>query len=309
MFLTKDQLKQKFELPLPGLNSHLKMAPQHRAEELKNKLELIHNARKSAVMILFFQEDNMLKMIAIRRSVYVGIHSGQIAFPGGRYEEEDGDVRVTALREIEEEIGIPEDKIEIIFERFRQVDNSNTRQYGGTGLGLSISRGLVKLFNGDIWVETEVNKGSTFYFTIPYQPVLKFEKEMKITSNQMYNWENKKILITEDDEFNALYITEILASTKINILIANSGKEALDLFNKNNDIDIVLMDVMLPDINGINLTKELKKIKNNQIIIAQTAFYSCDDKNECINAGCKDFISKPINKTVLLNLLNGHLSN
>ncbi len=206
-------------------------------------------------------------------------------------------------------IGIPEDKIEIIFERFRQVDNSNTRQYGGTGLGLSISRGLVKLFNGDIWVETEVNKGSTFYFTIPYQPVLKFEKEMKITSNQMYNWENKKILITEDDEFNALYITEILASTKINILIANSGKEALDLFNKNNDIDIVLMDVMLPDINGINLTKELKKIKNNQIIIAQTAFYSCDDKNECINAGCKDFISKPINKTVLLNLLNGHLSN
>ena len=114
MFLTKDLLKHKFELPLPGLNSHLKMAPEHRAEELKNKLDLIQNARKSAVMILFFQEDNVLKMIVIRRSVYVGIHSGQIAFPGGRYEEEDGDVRVTALREIEEEIGISEDKIEII---------------------------------------------------------------------------------------------------------------------------------------------------------------------------------------------------
>jgi len=99
---------------LPGLNSHLKMAPQHQAEELKNNLKLSQDARKSAVMILFFQEDNMLKMIVIRRSVYVGIHSGQIAFPGGRYEEEDGDVRVTALREIEEEIGIPEVKIEII---------------------------------------------------------------------------------------------------------------------------------------------------------------------------------------------------
>ena len=114
MFLTKDQLKQKFELPLSGLNSHLKMAPEHRADELKNNKDASVNARKSAVMILFFQEDNALKMIVIRRSVYVGIHSGQIAFPGGRYEEEDGDVRVTALREIEEEIGIPKDKIEII---------------------------------------------------------------------------------------------------------------------------------------------------------------------------------------------------
>ena len=114
MFLTRKQLKQKFELSLPGLNSHLKMAPQHRAEELKNYQNAILNVRKSAVMILFFHEDNLLKMIVIRRSVYVGIHSGQIAFPGGRYEEEDGEVRVTALREIQEEIGIPEDKIEII---------------------------------------------------------------------------------------------------------------------------------------------------------------------------------------------------
>ena len=114
MFLTKNQLKQKFDSPLPGLSSHLKMARKHRAEELKNSQVTIQNARKSAVMILFFHEDNMLKMIVIRRSVYVGIHSGQIAFPGGRYEEEDGNVRVTALREIEEEIGISEDKIDII---------------------------------------------------------------------------------------------------------------------------------------------------------------------------------------------------
>ena len=114
MFLSKSQLKQKFELPLPGFISHLKMAPEHRVDDLKNRKDAIHNARKSAVLILFFHEQDALKMIVIRRSVYVGVHSGQIAFPGGRYEETDLDVRTTALREIEEEIGITHDKIEII---------------------------------------------------------------------------------------------------------------------------------------------------------------------------------------------------
>ena len=111
MNLTFDILKQKFKLPLPGISSHLKMSPASRAQEL---LRINDNARKSAVLILFFQDEDELKMVVIRRSVYVGIHSGQIAFPGGRYEEEDGNVRTTALREIEEEIGIPENKIEII---------------------------------------------------------------------------------------------------------------------------------------------------------------------------------------------------
>jgi 8-oxo-dGTP pyrophosphatase MutT (NUDIX family) len=114
MELNKENIKRKLSTPLPGLDSHLKMAPANRISGYLNEQKLILNARKSAVMILFFHDNNILKMIVIRRSVYVGIHSGQIAFPGGRYEEEDGDVRVTALREIEEEIGIPEKKIEII---------------------------------------------------------------------------------------------------------------------------------------------------------------------------------------------------
>jgi len=114
MNLTVEILKQKFELPLSGISSHLKMAPANRISGYLNEQKFILNARKSAVMILFLQDNNIMKMIVIRRSEYVGIHSGQIAFPGGRYEDEDGDVRVTALREIEEEIGIPEEKIEII---------------------------------------------------------------------------------------------------------------------------------------------------------------------------------------------------
>ncbi len=114
MNLSIDQLKRKLQQPLPGVSSHLKMAPPHRAHEIINHLDNSENAKKSAVLILFFHKDNVLKMIVIRRSIYVGIHSGQIAFPGGRFEEEDIDVRTTALREIKEEIGISEDKIEII---------------------------------------------------------------------------------------------------------------------------------------------------------------------------------------------------
>lgn len=114
MQFSKDELKQKFRLPLPGLASHLKMAPKHRVQDLVNNNDNAGNAQKSAVMILFFHEANELKMIVIRRSIYVGIHSGQIAFPGGRFETEDIDVQTTALREIEEEIGISRNDIEMI---------------------------------------------------------------------------------------------------------------------------------------------------------------------------------------------------
>jgi len=114
MHLTKEYIKHKLSAPLPGIDSHMKMAPEHRAEQLADYQNGIKHARKSAVLILFYGESETLRMIVIRRSNYVGVHGGQIAFPGGRYEEEDGDVRITALREIEEEIGIARDKIEVL---------------------------------------------------------------------------------------------------------------------------------------------------------------------------------------------------
>jgi 8-oxo-dGTP pyrophosphatase MutT (NUDIX family) len=114
MQLTKQYLTDKIKGSLPGMDSHLKMAPPQRLESLRNGLDQKENAQKSAVMMLFFVEDEDLKMIVIRRSNYVGIHAGQIAFPGGRHEEEDGNVEVTAFREIEEEIGIKRDKIELL---------------------------------------------------------------------------------------------------------------------------------------------------------------------------------------------------
>ena len=114
MLITKEDIKKKLSETLPGIDSHLKMAPPQRAVALKGGLDQKSNAKKSAVMMLFFVDNAELHMIVIRRSNYVGIHAGQIAFPGGRYEEEDGDVEVTAFREIEEEIGITHDKIELL---------------------------------------------------------------------------------------------------------------------------------------------------------------------------------------------------
>ncbi len=114
MKLTPEIIRQKLSQPLPGLVSHLKLAPKTRVKEITEYCEKIINARKSAVMILLFHEGSDLKVIIIRRSFYVGIHAGQIAFPGGRYEEEDGNVENTAKREIAEEIGITADKIEVL---------------------------------------------------------------------------------------------------------------------------------------------------------------------------------------------------
>jgi 8-oxo-dGTP pyrophosphatase MutT (NUDIX family) len=112
--MNPELLKQKLSQKLPGMDSHLKMAPEHRVQELLSISESEFNPRLSAVLVILFEENNKLKIVFIRRSEYVGIHSGQMAFPGGRYEESDGDLRVTALREVEEEIGVGQETLEVI---------------------------------------------------------------------------------------------------------------------------------------------------------------------------------------------------
>jgi len=114
MNFSPEIIRQKLSQPLPGLSSHLKLAPPERAKEIAGYLANQQNAKQSAVMILLFNKNNRTKVILIRRSFYVGIHAGQIAFPGGRYEETDPSIEFTALREIEEEIGIGADKIEVL---------------------------------------------------------------------------------------------------------------------------------------------------------------------------------------------------
>jgi PAS domain S-box-containing protein len=200
-------------------------------------------------------------------------------------------------------IGVPENKRDKIFKRFAQADESVTRKYGGTGLGLSISKALTELMGGQIWLDSETNKGSVFYFTLPLQlqhyPV---REKTTATFKEQHSWESKAILLVEDDLSSRDLIKEFLNSTGVNLFICETGKEALNVFMKNPDIDLILMDIKLPDINGWELTRKIRLYENNKRvpIIAQTAYAMSEDAQKCMDAGCDDYISKPIDSLGLL---------
>ncbi len=203
-------------------------------------------------------------------------------------------------------IGIPTEMQQIIFEPFRQADISHSRNFGGTGLGLSISKNLVELMGGKMWLKSSVNEGSTFYFTLPY-----FGKTNKNKSeivdplvDNIYDWRNKWILIVEDEISNFKYLQEALKKTDVNILYAETGEQAIDICTNNSIIDLVLMDIRMPGMNGIEATKLIKEMRNDLPIIAQTAYAYSEDKAKCFAAGCTDFLAKPIRNAALLKAIS-----
>jgi len=205
-------------------------------------------------------------------------------------------------------VGISEGKQNIVFEKFRQEDESFTRQYGGTGLGLAISKGLVALMGGEIGVKSEKNKGSLFYFTIPYKQAGLISKEVKIIdSDEEYDWSDKTILIIEDDLMGYEFLKEIMEPTKVKILIAENGLKAIDLIKSNPDIDLVLMDLRIPKMDGYTATTEIKKICPELPVIAQTANALPEDRIRAEEAGCDDFITKPINRREFLLTVNKYI--
>ena len=174
------------------------------------------------------------------------------------------------------------------------------RTYGGIGLGLSISKAYVKKIGGDIYIDSEPGKGTTFYFTIPYKPVI--DKTIVLPPEKTEKT-NQTILVVEDEILNYLYINEILLETNAEILLAETGQEAIDICRKRSDINLILMDIKLPDINGLEATKQIKTFRKNLPIIAQTAYAMTSDKNNALNAGCVDYIAKPLNGKKLIELV------
>jgi len=196
--------------------------------------------------------------------------------------------------------GIPEESQKYIFERFRQVDGSITREFGGTGLGLSICKQLVELLGGKIWLESEFNKGSTFYFTIPFENVNSDSNNKDSNIKGNLDLTGKTILIVEDDLISMTYLEELLIITNASILKAYDGEKAIDLFKENSNIDIVLMDVYLPKMTGNEATKEIKKINKSVPVIIQSAYALPSDKKESFKYGCDDYITKPIDPRLLM---------
>ena len=205
--------------------------------------------------------------------------------------------------------GIPPEKQKFVFERFMQLNQKPNRLFGGTGLGLSIVKGLVDLLDGKIWMESELNKGTTFYFTLSYKLVdAKDMKTKKVKSVKDFIYTNTTVLIVEDDVNNAEYLKLILTAVGLTTMHSFTGKEAITMSTSQN-IDIVLMDINLPDMTGFEAIKEIKQYKPDLKIIAQTAYASTEDQQKVIEAGCVDYISKPYNRNLLLSMIGKHLMN
>jgi PAS domain S-box-containing protein len=206
-------------------------------------------------------------------------------------------------------IGIADEHKEVIFDRFRQVETNLSSQAGGTGLGLAISKAYINKMGGEIWVESLPGKGSTFYFTIPYNPLKSRlqQNDDKGLSFTVKIEPGKVVLVAEDDDANFLFIKEILADLDLNIIRAINGFEAIELVKGNPKIDLVLMDIKMPGMDGYEATKTLKELRSNLPIIAQTAYAFTSDKQKALQSGCDEYISKPIDSKQLLALISKHL--
>jgi two-component system CheB/CheR fusion protein len=207
-------------------------------------------------------------------------------------------------------IGLTKEQIKVIWERFRQADDSTTKKYGGAGLGLSISKGIVNLFGGKIWAESEMCKGTIFYFTIPYNPTIKksIEIEEKL-KHVIYDWENKTILVAEDVDLNYQLIEKLLDDTNVDLIRAKNGYEAIKLYKQHkNIIDVILMDIQMPEMNGYDAIKKINKINKNIPIIAQTAYAMNDEIKKCFILGCSDVIKKPIIKRNMIESINKYIN-
>lgn len=204
---------------------------------------------------------------------------------------------------IDSGIGISNDKFELIYDLFRQADESFTREYGGTGIGLTIAKKLVTYLGGDIWIQSTPNQGTSIYFTLPLEHAeSKFDTSSQLQAK--FNWKNKVVLVAEDIDINYKLIEEILSPTQAKIIWAKNGQEAVDLCLNNDNIDLVLMDIKMPKMDGFQATEEIKKHKNHLKIIGQTAYAHDNDKQKCLNAGFDNYISKPIKIDNLLETIN-----
>jgi len=210
-------------------------------------------------------------------------------------------------------IGIRDEQKGIIFERFRQGSESLSRNYEGAGLGLSISKAFVEMLGGRIWVESKEGDGAIFYFTIPY---FVEQKEQKIVNNIISGEDllpqvspqylGLKVLIAEDDPGSEMLITRTIKGLSKEILKAVKGTEAVEMCRSNPDIDLILMDIKMPEMDGYEATRRIRQFNKKVIIFAQTAYALSGDREKAIEAGCNDYISKPIQKDQFLTLIEAY---
>ncbi len=206
-------------------------------------------------------------------------------------------------------IGIDKKYHETIFNIFRQIDDTHTRKFGGMGIGLSIAKKMVEILGGKIWVESEPDKGSVFYFTLPALPddienvTNKEDNEVTMTNN----YTGKTILIAEDEPSNFDFLKILLTRKNFKVLWAKDGREAVKMCENDPSINLVLMDIKMPLLNGYEATRLIKTFRPELPIIAQTAYAMITDKQEAEEAGCDGYLSKPIRIKQVMEIIDKYL--
>jgi len=225
-------------------------------------------------------------------------NQGSITF-GYSFSQSDLNIKISDTG-----MGIPENKQKSIFDYFVQADVSTSRGYEGSGLGLSITKGYIELLNGTIEMESAVGKGTSFFVCIPNHKKDKVEKPMvqKTVTNKTPPT-NLKIIVAEDDSVSANYLGIILKGIAKTTLFAKNGIEVIELLKTNPDTHVILMDMKMPKMNGLEATRLIRETNQDVFIIAQTAFAKDGYRLKTFKAGCNDFLLKPIKKEELTNVL------
>jgi len=210
-------------------------------------------------------------------------------------------------------VGISSDKQDVIFDLFRQGENSSTRKFEGSGIGLTLCKKMVLLLDGEIWFDSEVEIGSNFYFKVHDSgksnlQLLKnssqYENRIEKSRIKSIEYSNRNILIAEDVKSNFNYLNAIIELTDANVIWARNGKDAIEICETNDpQIDLVLMDLRMPEIGGLDAIKQIKSFNSNIPVIVQTAFTFNNEKEECFKAGADEFITKPIDPQKLIKIL------
>lgn len=205
-------------------------------------------------------------------------------------------------------VGIPASQQVNIFERFRQADNSLTRKFGGTGLGLTIVKHLVDLMGGQIVLESEEGKGTLFRILLPiFQPTVEVLPGLTVKAKPRLDLSGKHILVVEDVESNYQYIVAVLKSTMVSIHWITDGNAAVDFCLNYPDIDMVFMDINLPGIDGYEATRQIRETKPDLPIIALTAYAMTGERERSMDAGCNEYLSKPVSPRELLAVVTKFL--
>lgn len=205
-------------------------------------------------------------------------------------------------------VGIPKGMEDEVFKRFSKFNDNQNRLFGGIGIGLSIAQNLVELMGGRIWNDRTIDSGAIFYFTLPYNPVEVNVRNTCVNSIMpiRFDWEGKTFLVAEDEEDNFRYIEVVLSMSNAQLLWARNGNEAIKIFRSKKNIDLVLMDIKMPGLDGYSATKLIRQMSDVPVI-AQSAYTFSDEKDRLMKAGCDDFIEKPIGFNNLLYTIHKHV--